>query len=488
MSLPESSIVKVQVSVSQAAAIQEGFGLLCIFGTSQVLPIGQRYGLYGSLTEVGAVFPTNGQEYQAAQAFFNASPSPAQVMIARMFNTAVPAELIGSAPDLTLGDYTAINNGTLKITIDGVLENVVGIDLSACGSLPAVAAVVQAAVALLKPGFTVTYSGGVFILRSGTTGIASTLSFPAAASAGTDLAPVMALRQVDGAVLTPTGQAVETVTASLTNVNAIFSDWYMARLATTPSDQDIQDLAAFVLANQKVGFYSTNEGSALIQANATDIGSLLKASTNGRIFGVFDLSGLSPYADVTAAGVAATVDFEGSNTAETLMFKKLPGVTVSKISSTNSQVLDGKNYNYYSNVGANPMLQKGVMADGTWFDQVQGLDWLSRACQDAVFGVLYAAKKVPQTDKGVTRFIHALESVFNQAIANGLLAPGQWNGDAVGQINNGDLLPKGYYIYAPLMSSQSQAVRNTRQAPPLTILAKGAGAIQGINILISFEQ
>jgi hypothetical protein len=473
--------------VSQAAAVQEGFGLLAIFGTSAVLPSGQRYMLAGSMTDVGAVYPTTALEYQAAQAFFSAQPSPAQVMIARMFSTAVPAELMGAAPDQVLADYNAINNGSLSLTVDGTAVNLTAIDLTAAASLNAVATAVQTKLVAVKAGSTVTYSGGRFIIRSGTTGIASTLAFPTTPGTGTDLAPLMELRQTDGATLTQ-GAAAETVAQSLANVNAIYSDWYMGLLATNPSDADIQALGTFVLANQKTGFYTTSAGGALVQTTTTDIGSVLKTSTNGRMFGLFDNSGVSPFAAATAAGVAATVDFNGDNTTQTLMFKVLPGVKVGNLSTTQKQVLDSKNYNYYDNVGGNPMLQKGVMADGTWFDQVQGLDWLSRACQDAVFSVLYGAKKVQQTDKGMTRFVHALESVFNQAVANGLLAPGVWNGTGIGQINTGDMLPKGYYIYAPSVNTQSQAIRNTRQAPPISILAKGAGAIQGLNILINFQQ
>ena len=488
--IPESSIVNVSVNVSQAAITQAGFGLICIFGNSTTLPSGQRYGLYSSMAGVAAVFSAGSAEYAAAQIVFSASPAPTQVMIARMFNAGpIPAELLGSAaPVTTLASYTAITNGAMNIVIDGTPETLSGINLSACGSLNAVATTIQTAVAAVKVGSTVTYSNGQFILRSGTTGATSTLAFPTAPGTGTDLSPLLGFYQAAGATLTQ-GAVAETVAQALANVNTQYSNFYMFSLAyASPADADLAAAAAFALANQKIFGYTTSESTAVTAGNTTDIGSVIQATTNSRAFGLFDLASANPYGVLAAFADAATVDFSGSNTAITLMFKQLAGVSISNISTTQKTTLDGKNYNYYVSVGGNPMLMKGVMSDGSYFDQVQGLDWLANAIQASVFAGLYGSKKVPQTDRGMASIMHWIEVVLQQGVRNGLLAPGVWNAAGVGQIATGQYLDKGYYAWCDTVNNQSQATRQTRIAPPVTILAKGAGALQGINIQINFQQ
>jgi hypothetical protein len=489
MSIPESAIVKVSLSVSQQATSQSGFGLTCLFGTSNYLPVAQRFGLFSSLTDVGAVFPANSPEYQAAATFFSTNAAgtvPSQLMIARMFNAAVAAQFIGGATQTTIATLAAIANGSLSINIDGTAEVLAGINLTGAGTFAAVAAILQTAIDAVKAGVTVSYNGTSFIINSGTTGVNSTLAFATPAPAGTDLAPLLGLLQTNGGVIA-NGSAAETVTQSLQNVLTL-NPFYLFSFANSPSDADLEAAAAFALATGLISGYTTTEPGCVIAGTTTDIGSVMKASTNKRVIGIYDQLTKNPFAIMSAFSVAAQVDFAGSDTSETLMFKQLPGVSVSPLSTTQKAVLDSKNLNYYINVGGNPMFATGVMADGSWFDQVQGLDWLMGAIQDAAFQGLYGAKKVSQDDRGMATLLHLLEVPMDQGVTNGLLAPGVWNGQNIGQIKTGDVLTKGYYMFAASVNSQSQVVRNTRVAPPITIIAKGAGAIQGVNILVNFEQ
>ena len=71
---------------------------------------------------------------------------------------------------------------------------------------------------------------------------------------------------------------------------------------------------------------------------------------------------------------------------------------------------------------------------------------------------------------------------------NGLVAPGQWNADGFGQLERGDTLPKGYYIYAQPMALQNQAIRETRVAPPMQIALKLACAIHEIDAIVDVNR
>jgi hypothetical protein len=158
------------------------------------------------------------------------------------------------------------------------------------------------------------------------------------------------------------------------------------------------------------------------------------------------------------------------------------------VTQTQAETLKAKNVNYYTYFGTSAMLAEGVMANGRFFDEVYGLDWLQNAVETAVFGYLYTTPKVPQTDKGVARIVQQVESACQQAVNNGLLAPGTWNGAPLGQVATGDFLAKGFYVYAAPVASQTLADRNARKAPPITVLAKGAGAIHAVDITITFER
>lgn len=487
MSIPESDIVRVTVSVSQAATTQSGFGLILLLGSSAVLPFGNRYGLYSDMTSVGAVFPTNSPEWIAANRVFSATPAPTQIMIARRFSGATNGELLGSfTPDKILTDYTGIANGSLSLAMDGVVKNVTGINLTGAASIPAVAALIQTALAALSAGATVIYSLGQFIIRSGTTGSASSVGFASAAPTGTDLATLLGVRSVDGGTST-VGAVAESISQSLTNIQALFGSWYYGYLVDAPTDQNIVDAATFGLANRKIIGYTTANSGAVNPNVTNDLGSILEAAGNGRVMGSFDLTG-DPNVTLGTFALAATVDFNGTDTTQTTMFKKLTGTSVSPITEAMKQVLTTKNLNYYLSVGGNPMFMPGVMADGTWFDQVQGLDWLSSALGATVFDGFYGSKKVPQTDKGMATLQHRMEVVLNQGVNNGLLAPGIWNGANVGQITSGQRLAKGFYVFFASVDTQDQGTRNTRVGPPFSVIAKGAGALQGIDINLSFEQ
>jgi len=188
---------------------------------------------------------------------------------------------------------------------------------------------------------------------------------------------------------------------------------------------------------------------------------------------------------------ASTVDFSGVNTTITLKFKQEPGVTAETLTTTQAKALAAKNCNVFVNYNnGTAILQEGVMANGYFFDEVHGLDWLQNQIQTDVFNVLLTAgTKVPQTDAGVTQLINAIENGgAEMAVANGLCAPGVWNAPSVGVVQQGQTLSKGYYFYAPPVASQSQSDRSARKAPLIQGAMKLAGAIHFSNVSISVNR
>ncbi|WP_373171304.1 DUF3383 family protein [Klebsiella sp. Q11] len=274
--------------------------------------------------------------------------------------------------------------------------------------------------------------------------------------------------------------AVETLLQAV-NASLQYTNWYGLAIADSADlvEADVISVAAAIEASSlsRILAVTTDDVNVLVAGNTDNIGYKLKAAGYGRTF--WQYSSSSKYAAISAFGRAFTVNFTGNNTTITLKFKTEPGVTYETLTTTQAAAIDSINgnvYVYYANDTA--IIQQGVMANGDFFDERHGLDWLQNYVQTNIYNLLYtSATKIPQTDAGVTRLMTNVEASLDQAVNNGLVAPGVWNGGPIGQIQSGDTLTKGYYVYADAVSSQAQSDREARKSPVIQAAIKLAGAI-----------
>lgn len=504
MSLPTQDVVNVSVSVAPAAQFQNGFATMLLIGISPILPVGARMASFSNLAQVAAVFGTNTEEYYAALVYFSQLPQPGNLLIARRFNVAVPGELLGgNNPDTHLGDYTAITNGSLKVTVDGTVETVTGINLSAAANLNAVAADVQTALAAVKTGMTCIWNGSQFIIHSGTTGISSSVSLSTASGAGIDLGPLMGLTAAAGAIST-VGVAAETVATTLAALWNLNQGWFSFTFTKeiqnegTVPNPDILAAAAWAQANEQFFGITMTDGTAFVASPAGSTAATLDSlnySFGAMQYENVQVANTDPYAICALLGRAVTVNYDLPNSTIDLKFKQEPGISpVANLSETQRQELEGNNVNYYTQFGLNAMIAQGTCFNGRWIDEVWGLAWLQWKLQTAIFAYLFSlTTKLPQTDRGVARITQVIAGVLDAAVANGLLAPGTWNsGPVTGTdgstiVDTGDFIKKGYIIYAAPVGTQSQIKRQQRIYDLFTIIAKGAGAIQQVNVALTFE-
>ncbi|MCK0552638.1 DUF3383 domain-containing protein [Pantoea ananatis] len=277
----------------------------------------------------------------------------------------------------------------------------------------------------------------------------------------------------------------------LDGVNAClgFTSWYGLGVTydADRKDDDLLPVCAAIESSSlsRILAVTTKNTDALLTAVNTDIASKVKAAKYSRTF--VQYSSTSNYGAISAFGRAFTVDFNGFGTTITLKFKQEPGITYESLTPAQAAALDAKNCNvyvYYANDTA--ILQQGVMGNGDFFDERHGLDWLQNYVQTNLFNLLYTSgTKVPQTDAGNTRIMANVEASMDQAVDNGLIAPGVWNGGAVGQLSPGDTLTKGYYVYMAAISSQAQADREARKSVPVQVACKLAGAIHYASVQIN---
>lgn len=478
--LPVSSVVNVSVLLAPTAAGSRNFGSLLVLGDSDVIDTSERMRLYESLDDIATNFGTTAEEYKAALAYYSAEPKPRVCYVGRWAKTATHGRLKGAilgTAEQAIALFQAITAGAFAVTIDGVVVNVTAVNLSAETNLNGVASAITTK---LGAAGTCLWDGSRFVINSATTGTGSTVG-------GMTSTPLSQVMNLDTGTTAVAGIAAETLVDAVALLADMSTDWYGLVVSASATDQELIDAAAFIGAagDSRVMAITTQDTSALDAEDTSDIASALKGTGNNRAFVQYSSS--NKHAAAAALGRAFTVNFNGQNTVITLKFKQEPAVTPEVLTSSQAATLKSKRCNVfaqYSNDTA--ILQEGVMSGGWFFDERHGLDWLQNDVQTAIWNRLYTSTtKVAQTDAGVGRLTTTMEDRLDQAVTNGLLAPGQWNGDDLGALKTGDTLTKGYYVYAPPVADQSQADREARKAPVLQAATKLAGAVHFVDVIIT---
>jgi hypothetical protein len=492
LGLPVSDIVNVQVVLSPTAAQERNFGSLLVVGDSDVVDSVERLRLFTSLDAVAAEFGTSAPEYFAAALYFGQTPQPSIFYAGKWIRVDEAGQLKGgilSSAQQTLTNFTAVVDGALDITIDGVEQNVIGLNFSAALNLSGVAAILDAGISGASVSWDAVNSR--FTVTSATTGIASSVSFASAPDLGTDVSTLFRLKSTDEGYLIA-GADAETLVDAVQAIANISADWYGLYVASSviPTTNEYLAVAAFIEGSglSRIFGITSNATAILDSAQTTDIASQLKALGYKRTF--IQYSSKSAYASASIFGRAFTVNFDGSNTTLTIKFKQEPGVSAETITASQAATLRDKNCNVFVKYNNDTnIIQEGVMVNGFFFDEVHGTDWLQNAVQTAVYNLLYTSPtKIPQTDAGINVITTTIAQVLTQAVVNGLVAPGQWNAPGFGALNQFDTLETGYYIYAPPVASQLQADREARKAPVIQVAIKLAGAVHFVDIIINVNR
>ncbi|ARG16068.1 hypothetical protein B7L44_05360 [Acinetobacter nosocomialis] len=491
MTLPASDVVNVSISLAALAAGPRSFGNLLIVGaTDGVIDPQERLREYSEPTAVALDFGIDSPEYKAAEKYFGQKPKPRTGFIGRWVKSASSAVLKGavlSTAQRDITNFTSISDGSMKITIDDIEKVVTALDLSAVTNLNGVASALTAKLGTASVTWNDVYNR--FEITSLTTGISSTISYAIANATGTDVSSLMGLT-VGHASVPVNGYAAEPLMDAISHLADKSLKWYGLDIAEPISDKEVLDVAAFINATSPSRIYgqTITNALALDGTSTTDLAYKLSKMNNGRVFAIF--SGDTPHAAASVFGRAFSVNFNGTNTTITLKFKQLPGIQAEDLKVSQAKALKNKNCNVYAGYNNDTaILQEGVMCDGSFIDECHGLDWLQNHLETALWNLFYTTTtKVPQTEGGVNRQSTVLERALEQAVSNGLIGPGQWNGDSFGALNTGDYLSKGYYVYANSLDDQSQSERENRKSPVFQIAIKLTGATHFSDVLVSVNR
>lgn len=244
---------------------------------------------------------------------------------------------------------------------------------------------------------------------------------------------------------------------------------------------DIQGIAEWAQTNNRMFMTVMN-----VMADAISTGTALKDLSQYHYFITYheDYNTVGGF-----AGFALDQRFDRTDGLKTLHLKSLVSIPSSDITQTQAANLKAAHINYYSDYGnpdnSLPIFANGHAGGGLFFDFVMGFDWLRNVIETNVFNGMRLRRLTPQTSRGMVMIVADIAKGFEEVKTVGLVAAGRWNGAALGEVETYDYLPEGYYIYHDPIEDQPQVIRQTRQAPPISALAKGAGAIHGADIIIT---
>ena len=276
----------------------------------------------------------------------------------------------------------------------------------------------------------------------------------------------------------------ETWVQAMTACRAVNSSWYAVYCAGTErlALAEHQANATYVETFKGCYFYDDAEADDLTSAD-TDVFSVIKKLSLKRNFPMYSAT---MYAAAAAMGFAMGANNGTANSAYTMAYKELVGVAPDDLSETQVAALQGKNANYYVvRGGTYNVLEKGVTGNGTWFDELIGLDQLANDIQIGCMDVLAKTKtKIPYTDAGALNFVLACNEACDNAVRRGFLAPGIWTKEAILNLAKGDTLEKGFLCQAEPVANQAASAKSLRICPPIYVSANMAGAIHSVTIKV----
>ncbi|WJN63923.1 tail sheath protein [Erwinia phage Farigoule] len=483
MSIPISDIIDVQIAVAPNAVATDGYGPI-VFMTKEFQPVmgENNIRIFTGFKQVQDAYPTGGDEIvKAAEAWYSQKPTPKTFCVGSISSSsgqpATTGKLVGGAAAV-LADLKAITAGAMDIVVDGLpAQKITGLDLSSAADLAAVATLVEGELT----GVTVSQSAGIFSITSATLGAKSTVAIPAA----TPLATALKLTTAAGATSTPGTDAIgiKTDLAKMAQAASKAKQFffYVAGERALRDTTRYLEMAEWAEASNKVFGLASNKTDVLNASNTANYFAQAKAKNFQRTICVYDASnGGVEYPEISILGRASTVNFNVANSALVLAFKKGPTITTADLTPEELAGLQSHNGNAFISVDDNVMFWNGVMADGTWFDTVQGVSWLSQKVQVNVFNLFYqSTTKIPWTETGVAMVNQQVTLALELARTNGLIAPGY--------DNEGVFYPDGYKVISTdLALLQSQ--KGKRIWEGTSFIAIGSGALQGAVISGNFVQ
>jgi len=387
-----------------------------------------------------------------------------------------------SVSSLTLTALKAIT-GILTVTVDGVVKTSGAIVLTAATSFSNAATIISAA---FTGGPVVSYDAirGAFVVTSGTTGAASTISI----GSGTISASLM-LTTATGAVLSQ-GSIAAVPSTFMNAVTQVTQNWAPFMTVWEPLLADKLLFAQWVNAqNQRYAYVCWDSDVTATQSgNTTSFGPVVAAGNYTGVIPVY------PVADKAAfiCGMTASIDFTQRNGRITFAYKGQSGLMADVTDPTIAANLISNGYNFYGAYAtanqAFTFLQTGSTPGvWKWIDAYVNQIYLNAQFQLALMTLMSSSKSIPYNTVGYGLIAAACQDPINQALNFGSIRPGvALSVQQAAQVNmaaglpiDGSLTNQGWYLQVLPASAQ---VRGLRGSPACTFWFTDGGSVQKINL------
>lgn len=280
----------------------------------------------------------------------------------------------------------------------------------------------------------------------------------------------------------------ETAVEAVTACREANADWYGFTYIPSggASDSDIAALAAYAEAAGDC-LYFAKSSTATILTGGAPLSTLATAAYKRTVF----FYSADTLADAGAAAMGAAMGLNNATTAGgsfTLAYKPLVGIVPDDLTEAQATTVKNLNGNVYIKRGGRyNLIEAGTCMDGTYADEVIGLDNYINALQSGVMDLFTSNAKIPNTEAGLTQIINALNAESDAFVRSGFISAGIWQAAPVLDLQTGDALTAGYLFQAQPLAEQTPAERAMRRAT-IYGAVKLAGAIQYVTIQLNVNR
>lgn len=484
--VPLSYTINVSLSALPQGLADFNTNSIALF-TNEQAAFSDSYRAYMTPAPVATDFGTDSLTNQMAQSIFSPVPNfrtGGGVLYIFPFNGVDATAGSFTTADITanLTNFQNLSNGSLSITIDGETQLIQGLNFT---SVKTIADIVQV-LNNQKLDVNIEANEGTIVFTSRRAGEESAISINVIDNVDTiDISGELYLNATTGNLTTGADASGQTLAEA---VAAAQQQVYFGGVLTT---QIVDDTTRQANAQAIQALDCVYYDSLQSLTDIAILGAAIKAAGLGKTRTLAYSMDNGKTAVAAYASIAKSVNYKGSNTANTLNLKTLTG-TIGDSGLSDTYVLSAQTngVDIYGNTGGLSVVYSND--NNGYTDDIENQLWFKKALEVAGFNYLRQTNtKIPQTESGMTGLKNAYAQVCEQGIRNGIAAAGTWNsivpfGDPEDFKRN--IEEKGYYIYSIPVALQSQTDREARKAPVVQIALKFSGALHHSDVIVTVER
>ena len=483
--LPVSNIINVSITNTPSGLQEKNVNSLALFTTET--PSGlDTYTTHIGAATVAELYGTSSVTAQMANAIFAQSPNlrtgDGRLVVIPMLSAVSATQGDFTTADISanLNDILQVTNGDLNVNIDGTSIDLTGLNFTGAADLDDVATVLDAALT----NVIVTAVSNTLVFTSKKVGADSDVTIGAVSGgSGTDLSGAGYFNAAGGTATSGVDASGETLLDAITRMSGAVG--FVPVITNLEMEDDVIDATADAIQAQDRMFL--HHGSST--ADIAGIGTTIQQAGNTKTRYLLYTS--SPQDanlfKAAYAGRAFSVNFNGTNTSQTMNLKQLATITPDNgITQTLYGQADTAGVDLYVSYDGVP----SVFSTGgnDFFDNPYNDLALKFALETAGFNHLRQTNtKVPQTEAGMDGLKAAYANVLVRFVRVGAIAAGSWTsserfGDP--EVFDENILDNGYYVYSIPVTQQTAPEREAREAPLVQIAVKRAGAIHTSDVIV----